>query len=662
MAIESSLVGGTGGIATIEEESGRHVMETGQGQSGSWRWRAIASAILLCTALGLFAGIQPVLACLSALHGRLAHQFFEVPQLAAIRQQSQLILLRYHLAVWMLFLGVFLGLAGRLRHETNRFWQVIFLAWAIRATCWMIGGNLPLVPGDSCHYIETANSVAMGLPSSKHYVESFFRDYPPIRAGRPVLDDWATPLYADLLGIVFRLTGAGIGPGKSLEWSFGLAKGLSFVLNMLTLPCLYFYVRRCISQSAALPTMALAAVLPVHAIYAGFELRESLVGLTSVVAAWLVHEMLLAGTMKKCLLIAIPAGLFAGLAILSRNTAMALVAWLGLWLLWQGRGRVVVPGLLWGIISILVILPWAWLTYREYGKPFYSYTEHFAHTFSWTVHHYAAGVPDSKAFYSAANMPEVLRVKIKSLLILMGYSTMILSPPIVFGFYLRLKKPVDRSARGTDKLALGLFLAFAAATIARIADVTQVAQLGRYYMPVYLLMLPTAVRGLQEMELASLTSRKDWQKLAAISLLGCLWADPTWAYDASWFVRPFQLHWPALVEAGQFVQQHPESVPENSRLMSWFPWEMRVTSNRITVLMPRSYDSRRIREVASQYGVTHVVWGSFETPQHVDPESFGPYLTGVKTTLGLNAANEIYRTPARPGLLYPLSIYRRTGP
>ncbi|MFM7318110.1 MAG: hypothetical protein ACKO5E_14285, partial [bacterium] len=284
------------------------------------------------------------------------------------------------------------------------------------------------------------------------------------------------------------------------------------------------------------------------------------------------------------------------------------------------------------------------------------------HTFSWTVHHYAAGVPDAKAFYSSANMPEVVRVKIKSMLIMSGYSTMILSPPIVFGFYLRLKKPADRSGRGSDLFAIGLFVVFGLATMARIADVTQVAQLGRYYLPVYLLMIPTAIRGFQEMQAGELFQRKELRRLAVFSLVGCLWADPTWAYDASWFVRPFQLHWPALVEAGEFVQKHPESVPENARLMSWFPWEMRVTSNRITVLMPRSYDARRIREVAGQYGVTHIVWGSFEIPQHVDSESFGPYLTGVKTSLGLVGSNEIYKSPARPGLLFPVVIYRRTGP
>ena len=57
--------------------------------------------------------------------------------------------------------------------------------------------------------------------------------------------------------------------------------------------------------------------------------------------------------------------------------------------------------------------------------------------------------------------------------------------------------------------------------------------------------------------------------------------------------------------------------------MTWFPWELRVASDRTTILLPRNYSPRRIEEVIRQYGVTHVLWGSFEPPPHVDPETWG---------------------------------------
>ena len=107
---------------------------------------------------------------------------------------------------------------------------------------WICGGNLPLVPGDSCHYLEVATSVYRGEGPVKHYVESFFTDYPRIRQGQGVLDDWATPLDAYVRALCFRL--AGIDPGQSLEATVAVAKACSFVVNLLTLPVLYVFGRR----------------------------------------------------------------------------------------------------------------------------------------------------------------------------------------------------------------------------------------------------------------------------------------------------------------------------------------------------------------------------------------------------------------------------------
>jgi hypothetical protein len=200
-----------------------------------------------------------------------------------------------------------------------------------------------------------------------------------------------------------------------------------------------------------------------------------------------------------------------------------------------------------------------------------------------------------------------------------------------------------------------LALTFVLATLTRIADVTQVAQLGRYYLPLFALALPTAVAGLRDWVRAAAIPARAFPALAA-TLLALLWADPTWAYDATWLVEPYQLHWPALREAGDWVQQHPRDVPATARVMTWFPWEFRVASDRTTILLPRNYDLRRIEEVIRQYGVTHVLWGSFEPPPHVDPETWSPYLERLRLGLDLTDARELYRSPR--GLLYPVRLYR----
>jgi hypothetical protein len=185
--------------------------------------------------------------------------------------------------------------------------------------------------------------------------------------------------------------------------------------------------------------------------------------------------------------------------------------------------------------------------------------------------------------------------------------------------------------------------------------VTQVAQLGRYYLPLYVLAIPTAVAGLIPwLEQARLG--QGLRLLLAASCVALVWADPTWAYDASWLVKPYQLHWPALRAAGDWIKAHPQQVPPDARIMTWFPWELRVASDRVTILLPRNYSARRIDEVVRQYKVTHVLWGSFEPPPHVDPESWGPYLEQVRLAIGLTGARELYRSPR--DVLYPVRLYR----
>ena len=77
----------------------------------------------------------------------------------------------------------------------------------------------------------------------------------------------------------------------------------------------------------------------------------------------------------------------------------------------------------------------------------------------------------------------------------------------------------------------------------------------------------------------------------AITFCALVWADPTWAYDASWLAKRFQLHWHALHGAGEWIRANPSRVPPQARIMTWFPWELRVTSDRTTILMPRNVRS-----------------------------------------------------------------------
>jgi 4-amino-4-deoxy-L-arabinose transferase-like glycosyltransferase len=614
----------------------------------------VASAIL--------AGLALIVAWLDWRNGFLtpafdfvAHQFYEIPLLARVRRPSQLLLFRWHLAIATTLLvaglAAFLRLGRHARLALAAFW----LGYAIRATVWICGGNLPLVPGDSCHYLEIGTSIHRGEGPVKHYVESFFTDYKKILLGQGVLDDWATPLDGYTRALAFRL--AGIEPGKDLETTVGVAKACSFVLNLAALPLLYLFARRRFGPEVALGSMAVLAVLPVHAIYAGFVLRESLVALSALLAVWTAVETWNAPEgSRRVWGWALLAGVCGALSILARNTGLALTAAVGLHMLFRMGRRRPGPFLLWAGTVLLLILPWAVATAREYGTPFHSYTNYFEYNFSWTVHHYEQGNTRAEQFYTWANAPEILRVKFKSLLIIAVYSTMIVGLPLVAGFAARfLHSAAKEPGRDVDLLVATIFAVFVLGTLKSIPDVTQVAQLGRYYLPVYLVAIPSAVAGMLPW-LCQLQLGRGVRRLLAASFVALVWADPAWAYDASWLVKPYQLHWPALRATGDWIKSHPDRVPADARVMTWFPWEMRIASDRFTILLPRNYSARRIDEVIRQYRVTHVLWGSFEPPPHVDPESWGPYLDQVRMALGLTDARELYRSPR--DMLYPVRLYR----
>lgn len=615
------------------------------------RMLAIALALGAIAVLGAWLDIR--FGWIAPAFDFVAHQFYEVPLLARLRRPSQLVLTRWHLAIFSAYLALGLAIAPWLSRHARGWLAVFGVAYVIRAILWIIGSNLPLVPGDSSHYVEVATSVLRGEGPVKHYVESFFDEYRRIIEGKGVLDDWATPLDAYVRAAAMWV--AGVSPDDPPETRFAVAKACSFVLNLLALPAFYGLARRRFGPRVALWSMAVLAVLPVHAIYAGFVLRESLVVLTSIVAVWTLTEVWQTEGRWAWALAGL-AGLCGGLAILARTTALALVAAAGLVFLLRRARRQPIALMIWVAAMGLTILPWALATYREYRRPFYSYTSYFEYNFSWTVHHYERGNTRPEQFYTMANAPEIVRVKVKSLLIIVVYSTMIVGLPVVAGFLCRLRWR-GTPDHETDLLIAAIAVVFVLATLKSVADVTQVAQLGRYYAPVYVLMLPTAVAGIIEWLGRWRIPRAVVPWLAA-GYLAMIWADPSWAYDASWLTKRFQLHWTAIRETGDWIRKNPERVPPTARIMTWFPWELRVASDRTTVLMPRNYHPRRIEEVIRQYGVTHFLWGSFEPPPYdeINPESWATRLDRLRVELGLTADREVFRSREDP--FFPVRLYR----
>src|SRR5262249_39322450 len=149
------------------------------------------------------------------------------------------------------------------------------------------------------------------------------------------------------------------------------------------LPVLYFFARRRYGPEVALRSLAVLAVLPVHAVYAALELRESCAALTTLLAVGCFSEMM--GEHKARFKWALASGLFTGLSILSRDTGWAIAAACGLYGLIPLWRRNLLAMAIWGAMMVLVIAPWGYVTYREYGQPFYSFSQYYAFNFSWEV-------------------------------------------------------------------------------------------------------------------------------------------------------------------------------------------------------------------------------------------------------------------------------------
>src|SRR5262249_31044308 len=160
------------------------------------------------------------------------------------------ILVRWHLAIGSALFVAGLAASSWLNKHGKIWLAILGLGYALRAVFWICGGNLPLLPGDSCHYLELVTSVPPVSGPVKHYLASFCRDYQRILEGRGVLDDWATPLDAYVRALFFRMVG--VTAESPLETRFAVAKTCSFILNLLALPTLYGFARRRFGARVAL--------------------------------------------------------------------------------------------------------------------------------------------------------------------------------------------------------------------------------------------------------------------------------------------------------------------------------------------------------------------------------------------------------------------------
>ena len=293
--------------------------------------------------------------------------------------------------------------------------------------------------------------------------------------------------------------------------------------------------------------MAVLAVLPVHAIYAGFVLRESLVALTSILAVWTLTEVWHADQLRRGDpgRWAVAAGVCGGLAVLARTTALALLG---------GRGAV---------------------------RPVRARPRRFGPLMLW-----ARPSPPSCAALGMGHPPGI-RNAFLFVYELLRIQLLVDSPPLREGQHvavavLHAGEPA-RDRAGEDQVAAdhrrlldhdrgaadrcwasagGCRSAKRAGTRHRPAGRDDLRGLragdaqehrrrdaGRPARALLHAGLRADAAGAR-----SRASSNGWTLALgagvvpwlAATYCALVWADPTWAYDASWLVKRYQLHWPAL--------------------------------------------------------------------------------------------------------------------
>ena len=513
---------------------------------------------------------------------------FPASTLVRIRRPSQEWLLLIHGRVLLVTACVLMLSWKWWRHATRWLWFAIWTAYLLRALVWGIGGNLPMVQGDSAHHFSIARRVMEGHGPTLPYVHSFIRVYSDFG----LVDDWSPPAYAYWLAFAMHFFGATI----------TVAKTATLIINLATIPILFHLAQRKFDTRIALLSAWTLALLPAHVLYAAFMLKESLVCFLTVLAChlflWLWED-----TNRRPLLSAIAAGIAAGLLCLSRQTGFAIDAammWFGLWSS--------VPSKLMRMTFFLlafsaVISPWGWATYRDYGTPFYSSTNSFRYMTSSPDHFVQRGAPTLDD-YLKQPISQIVRDKLIMLWIIVSYYWFVFTPALALGFTSAVR---DWRNNSLARLCFWVFAAFVAGTLVNIAAIDQVKDFGRYFLPVLAIMIPAAWHGIVRFLSQFHTDEKNNTALTSVVIVvvaSGLWSGLEWTHNYRFLSEPWHEQ---LVLQQKISDKIVRELPQDAVVMTYYPWELHMYSQRKAVLMPRNFDPKRLRQEANEYGVTHIV-------------------------------------------------------
>jgi hypothetical protein len=569
-------------------------------------------------------------------------RFFTFPgsPLLAIRRPSQLELLAVHSRLFLPCLSLLLLTWSAWNFEARWVSAALVLGYFLRAAVWCIGGNLPIVPGDSAHYWNLANSIVRGEGPVLHYVASFFRYYP--RWG--MVDDWSLPLYPYYLAGAFYVAGN----------SVAVAKAATMLCNLCTIPALFWLAKRHCGSRVAVGSALTLAVFPPHVLYASLMLRESLTMFCAVLA---IDAFLWAWQSDRTPWTALIAGVACGLMALTRNTCHAILYCMALFAMLTPIRDRWLRLVLWGAAVFAIACPWGYATYRDYGSPFYTYTNYFRYTPDWTVHFRDRGAPTLRD-YLAQPLWQIIQSKCAALVQIGLHFWFIFTPILGLAYFADLRR---KWLQPLGCISLLIFLAFVVGTLVNVASMDQVLDFGRYFPVALLPMIPVALQTVVSLvdrwsgamaPIATGESTPDTPRepaapaasvrkaslVATVLVASCLWGSYAWTHNYRWLSEPWHLQLVRYQRVGEVIRS---SLPSDSIVMTLYPWDLYMYCDCRTVLLPHNLNPKRLREEVETYGVTHVV---LET-------SMGPMLTPIVREFDLELGDDF----AREGIgVYPV--------
>jgi 4-amino-4-deoxy-L-arabinose transferase-like glycosyltransferase len=233
----------------------------------------------------------------------------------------------------------------------GRWWLAVLIATGLllrMAAAWKLGLNKPPTPGSDASEMDT---YAWNLAQGRGY-----RGMSPDVADADHLTAYRPPGFALVWAPLYRLAGH----------RYDVVRVIHCVAGAATILLVFLIGQHCFDNRVAWLAASVWTVWPFGLLYSSELLAEALATLWLLWYVWASLQF----AEKPTPLRALYAGLLLGIALLTRPSTALLLPLVAFWAVWQFRRqrRVMAQALTIPVISVAILIPWAWRNYRVFNK------------------------------------------------------------------------------------------------------------------------------------------------------------------------------------------------------------------------------------------------------------------------------------------------------